>query len=44
VQSKGAVVASLPAIQMQRRAGVTVVFSGSAGAYTAYSTQNTYAK
>jgi hypothetical protein len=44
VQSKGAVLAKLPAVQMERRAGVTVVFSGSAGTYTAYSTQNTYAK
>lgn len=44
VQSKGAVLAELPAIQMQRRSGVTVVFSGTAGAYTVYSTQNTYAK
>lgn len=44
VQSGGAVLATLPGIQMERRAGVTVVFSGSAGAYTAYSTQNTYAK
>lgn len=44
VQSKGAVLAKLPGIQMERRAGVTVVFSGTAGAYTAYSTQNTYAK
>jgi hypothetical protein len=38
------VLAKLPGIQMERRAGVTVVFSGTAGAYTAYSTQNTYAK
>jgi hypothetical protein len=43
VQSKGVVLANLPAIDMQRRAGVTVVFSGSAGAYTAFSAQNTYA-
>lgn len=44
VQSGGKTLALLPAIKMERRAGVTVVFSGSAGAYTAYSTQNTYAK
>lgn len=43
VQADGAVLADLPAIDMQRRAGVTVVFSGSAGAYTAYAAQNTYA-
>lgn len=44
VQSGGTVLAELPGIQMERRAGVTVVFSGSAGSYTVYSTQNTYAK
>lgn len=44
VQSGGKTLALLPAIKMERRAGVTVVFSGTAGAYTAYSTQNTYAK
>lgn len=43
VQSGGTVLADLPAIDMQRRGGVTVVFSGSAGAYTAYAAQNTYA-
>lgn len=36
------VLAALPAIEMRRRAGVTVVFSGSAGAYTAFSTENLY--
>ena len=36
------VLASLPAIEMRRRAGVTVVFSGSAGAYSAFSTENLY--
>ena len=35
--------ASLTAIEMRRRAGVTVVFSGAAGAHTAYSTENLYA-
>lgn len=37
------VLASLPAIEMKRRAGVTVVFSGVAGDYTAFSTENLYA-
>lgn len=36
------VLASLPAVQMRRRAGVTVVFSGDAGNYTAFSTENLY--
>lgn len=36
------VLASLPTIEMRRRAGVTVVFSGSAGEYTAFSTENLY--
>ncbi len=44
VQHAGKTLAKLPAIKMARRAGVTVVFSGRAGAYTAYATQNTYAK
>lgn len=44
VQSAGKTLAKLPGILMERRAGVTVVFSGSAGTYSAYSTQNTYAK
>lgn len=45
VRSKaGEVLAVLPGIQMERRAGVTVVFSGTGGSYTGYSTQNTYAK
>lgn len=34
--------AELPAIAMQRRAGVTVVFSGEDGDYTAFSTANLY--
>lgn len=34
--------ASLPEIEMRRRAGVTIVFSGSAGDYTAFSTENLY--
>ncbi len=44
VQSGGKTLALLPGIAMERRAGVTVIFSGTAGTYTAYSTQNTYAK
>lgn len=44
VQSGGKTLALLSGIAMQRRAGVTVVFSGKDGTYTAYSTQNTYAK
>lgn len=36
------VLASLPGIEMRRRAGVTVVFSGTAGAFTAFSTENLY--
>mgnify|MGYP000379615851 CR=1 FL=1 len=38
------VLAALPEIEMRRRAGVTVVFSGKAGAYSAFSTENLYAK
>lgn len=33
---------TLPAIAMERRAGVTVVFSGADGDYTAFSTENLY--
>lgn len=36
------VLATLPAIAMQRRAGVTVVFTGADGDYTAVSTDNLY--
>jgi len=36
------VLTSLPVIEMRRRAGVTVVFSGSAGAYSAFRTENLY--
>lgn len=43
VQSDGVVLAKLPAVTMQRRAGVTVIFSGSDGVYTAQSSPNTYA-
>ena len=42
VRDGATVLASLPAIEMRRRAGVTVVFSGTAGDYTAYSTENLY--
>lgn len=43
VRDGDALLASLMAIEMRRRAGVTVVFSGSDGTYTAYSTENLYA-
>lgn len=36
------VLATIPSVAMRRRAGVTVVFSGTAGAYTAFSTENLY--
>jgi alginate O-acetyltransferase complex protein AlgF len=42
VRNGDAVLASLPGIEMRRRAGVTVVFSGSDGTYTAHSTENLY--
>lgn len=42
VRDGDTVLASLPGIEMRRRAGVTVVFSGTAGAYTAFSTENLY--
>lgn len=44
VRDGAKVLANLPAIEMRRRAGVTVVFSGSAGSYTAFSTENLYSK
>ena len=44
VQSEGKTLAVLKDVAMLRRAGVTVVFSGQDGTYSAYSTQNTYAK
>ena len=42
VRDGATVLATLPEIEMRRRAGVTVVFSGSAGAYSAFSTENLY--
>lgn len=42
VRDGATVLASLPDIEMRRRAGVTVVFSGSAGVYSAFSTENNY--
>lgn len=36
------VLATIPSVPMRCRAGVTVVFSGTAGAYTAFSTENLY--
>lgn len=42
IRDGDAVLASLPGIEMRRRAGVTVVFSGSDGTYTAHSTENLY--
>lgn len=42
VRDGATVLAVLPDIAMRRRAGVTVVFYGSAGAYTAFSTENLY--
>ena len=42
VRDGDTVLASLPGIEMRRRAGVTVVFSGKAGDYTAFSTENLY--
>lgn len=44
VQSQGKTLALVADVAMLRRAGVTVVFSGKDGSYSAYSTQNTYAK
>ena len=42
VRDGATVLATLPEVQMRRRAGVTVVFSGSAGTYSAFSTENRY--
>lgn len=42
VRDGATILASLPGVSMRRRAGVTVVFSGTAGAYTAFSTENLY--
>jgi len=42
VRDGATVLASMADIEMKRRAGVTVVFSGSAGTYTAFSTANLY--
>ncbi len=42
VQDGGTVLASLPAVDMRRRAGVTVVFSGTDGNYSVFSTENLY--
>lgn len=44
VQAAGAVLASLPAIEMRRRGGVSVVISGTKGTYSATATENTYAQ
>jgi len=38
-----ATLASVAGVKMRRRAGMTVVFSGTDGAYTAYSAENLYA-
>jgi alginate O-acetyltransferase complex protein AlgF len=43
VQQAGVVLASLTGIEMRRRAGVTVVFSGTGGTYTAFAAENLYA-
>lgn len=42
VRDGATVLANLTAVEMRRRAGVTVVFSGAAGNYTAFSTENLY--
>ena len=42
VRNGDATLAVLPEVEMRRRAGVTVVFSGTAGSYSAYSTENLY--
>ncbi|WP_322894171.1 MULTISPECIES: alginate O-acetyltransferase AlgF [unclassified Yoonia] len=42
IRDGASTLATLPAIAMQRRAGVTVVFSGADGDYTAFSTENLY--
>lgn len=42
VRDGATAVASLSGIEMRRRAGVTIVFSGTAGDYTAFSTENLY--
>lgn len=42
VRNGATTLVALPAITMRRRAGVTVVFSGTDGAYSAYSTENLY--
>lgn len=42
VRDGATVLANIPGVAMRRRAGVTVVFSGTAGAYTAFSTENLY--
>ncbi|WP_431298985.1 alginate O-acetyltransferase AlgF [Tabrizicola sp. BL-A-41-H6] len=42
VRDGDTVLATLPGVQMRRRAGVTVVFSGSNGTYSAFSTENLY--
>lgn len=42
VREGDTVLATLPGVKMRRRAGVTVVFSGVSGDYTAFSTENLY--
>lgn len=42
VRDGDTVLAGLPGVAVRRRAGVTVVFSGKAGDYTAFSTENLY--
>lgn len=42
VRDGATVLADLPAVEMQRRAGVTVVFTGTAGDYSAFSTEIQY--
>lgn len=44
VQAEGMVLATLPAIEMRRRGGVSVVLSGTAGQYVATAAENTYAQ
>jgi alginate O-acetyltransferase complex protein AlgF len=44
VQAEGMVLATLPAIEMRRRGGVSVVLSGTAGTYIATAAENSYAQ
>ncbi|MDP3342285.1 alginate O-acetyltransferase AlgF [Frigidibacter sp.] len=43
IRDDSATLASVTALKMRRRAGATVIFSGSAGNYSAYSAENLYA-